>query len=86
MVLHSQTDMSPLINSHFSGRKHSIKQQAVLFLCCSLCMSLWRWLLLMFSFYSVWHIMDVLGIKIMSCLMVVRTITVIILSNVFLRT
>lgn len=31
MVLHSQTDISPLINSHFSGGKHLLKQRAVLY-------------------------------------------------------
>lgn len=30
MVLHSQTDMLPLINSHFSGGQHLFKQQVVL--------------------------------------------------------
>lgn len=53
-------------------------------LSCPLCMLLYQWLLLVFNFCSAWHIMGVLGVKIMNCLMVVRTIAIIILNNFLL--
>lgn len=62
----------------------SNKQYFLLF--CPLCMPLWQLLLPVFTYCSAWLIMGHLGIKVMDCLMVVRTIEIITLHNFLLGT